>query len=103
MATAHEDTLCTASDVSPGKDDLISDSGIILGSKEIEDLIEAEILKIQEKKQRAESKLVCQGLHKAHGLTKGVVRQASSFMTNTGKVTRATSNIIKSIEYNKIF
>ena len=82
MATAHEDTLCTALDVSPGKDDLISDSGIILGRKEIEDLIEAEILKIQEKKQRAESKLVCQGLHKAH------VRQALSFMTNTGKVTR---------------
>ena len=89
MATAHEDTLCTALDVSPGKDDLISDSGIIFGSKEIEDLIEAEILKIQEKKQRAESKLVCQGLHKAHGLTEGVVRQALSFMTNTGKVTRA--------------
>ena len=44
MATAREDTLCTALDSSPGKDDLISDSGIILGSKEIEDLIEAEIL-----------------------------------------------------------
>ena len=89
MTTAREDTLCTALDSSPGKEDLISDSGIILGSKEIEDLIEAEILKIQEKKKRAATKLVCQGLHKAHGLTEGDVRQALSFMANTGKVTRA--------------
>ena len=47
-------------DVRPREDDFVSESGIIVGSKEIEELIEGEISRFGASRRRIDAKLICQ-------------------------------------------
>ena len=84
MATAiSQDTFV---DVRPHEDDFVSESGIIMGSTEIEELIEGEICRLGESRHRIDAKLICQSLKKAHGLSESTVLLSLSYMINTGRI-----------------
>ena len=65
---------------------IMSDSGILLCSNDIEDLIGFEIERIQGNKQRADTISICEALLKKHGLAEGVVVVAINFMMKRGKL-----------------
>ena len=63
-----------------------TDSGIILGEAEMEELIFAEMRKMQGNRQRAKSTMICKALRKTHGLNENVVRMSLNYMLKTGKI-----------------
>ena len=63
-----------------------TDSGIILGEAEMEELIFAEMRKLQGNRQRAKSTMICKALRKTHGLNENVVRMSLNYMLKTGKI-----------------
>ena len=73
-------------DVRPREDDFVSESGITMGSTEIEELIEGEICRLGESRHRIDAKLICQSLKKAHGLSESTVLLSLSYMINTGRI-----------------
>ena len=82
-AAISQDTFV---DVRPREDDFVSESGIIMGSKEIEELIEGEISRFGASRHRIDAKLICQSLKKAHGLNESTVLLSLSYMINTGRI-----------------
>ena len=63
-----------------------TDSGLILGQTEMEELILVEMRKLQDDRQRAKSSKICNALRKTHGLKEGVVRMSLNYMLKTGKI-----------------
>ena len=63
-----------------------TDSGIILGEAEMEELILAEMRKLQGNRQRAKSTMICKALRKTHGLNENVIRMSLNYMLKTGKI-----------------
>ena len=63
-----------------------TDSGLILGQTEMEELILVEMRKLQDNRQRAKSSKICNALRKTHGLKEGVVRMSLNYMLKTGKI-----------------
>ena len=53
-----------------------TDSGIILGEAEMEELIFVEMRKLQNNRQRAMSTKICKALCETHGLNKSVVQMS---------------------------
>ena len=60
-----------------------TDSGLILGQAEIEELILVEMRKLQDNRQRAKSSKICNALYKTHGLKEGVVQMSLNYMLKT--------------------
>ena len=54
-----------------------TDSGIILGEAEMEELILAEMRKLQGNRQRAKSTMICKAFRKTHGLNENVARMST--------------------------
>ena len=63
-----------------------TDSGLILGQAEIEELILVEMRKLQDNRQRAKSSKICNTLYKTHGLKEGVVRMSLNYMLKTRNI-----------------
>ena len=63
-----------------------TDSGLILGQTEMEELILVEMRKLQDNRQRAKWSKICNALRKTHGLKEGVVRMSLNYMLKTGKI-----------------
>ena len=63
-----------------------TDSGLILEQVEMEELIFAELKKLQDNRQRAKSSKICNALRKTHGLKERVVRLSLNFMLKKGKL-----------------
>ena len=68
-----DETLSSSEDEYDEKDDIMSETGIIFGMDDIEELILAEIRKTRKAKQRADTTSVCKALYKAKGLTESVI------------------------------
>ena len=83
MATGPVELLSTSFDLNGG---IMSDSGILFCSNDIENLIINEIERIKGSKQRADTNSVCKALFKKHGLAEGVVVIAIDFMMKRGKL-----------------
>ena len=66
--------------------DMETESGIIIGEAEMEDLIFVEMRKLQDNRQRAKSTKICKALRKTHGLNENVVRMSLNYMFKTGKI-----------------
>ena len=63
-----------------------TDSGLILGQAEIEELILVEMRKLQDNRQRAKSSKICNAVYKTHGLKEGMVRMSLNYMLKTKKI-----------------
>ena len=63
-----------------------TDSGIILGEAEMEELIFVEMRKLQGNRQRAKSTKICKALRRTHGLNENVVQMSLNYMLKTGKI-----------------
>ena len=74
------------------EDNVISESGIMLSCKDIEELILLELYKAEEHKQRESSTQsstqLCRALRKSHGLTEETVQIQLKCMLDSGKVTK---------------
>ena len=68
---------------------IMSDSGVLSCSNDIENLVVNEIERIKGSKQRADTISVCKALLKKHGLAEGVVVIAIDFMMKRGKLKKA--------------
>ena len=73
-------------DIWPDEEQVISESGIIMGREELEELILDRIRKIQKNNHRADSNVVCKGLSKAHGLDEKAIMMSLNYMLHTEKV-----------------
>ena len=66
-----------------------TDSGLILGQAEIEELILVEMRKLQDNRQRTKSSKICNALYKSGvvrmSLKEGVVRMSLNYMLKTKK------------------
>ena len=73
-------------DIWPEEEQIISESGIIMGKEELEEIILDRIRKIQKNNHRADSNVVCKGLSKAHGLDEKAIMMSLNYMLHTEKV-----------------
>ena len=71
-----------------------TDSGLMLGQAEMEELIFVELKKLQDNRQRAKSSKICNALRKTHGLKEGVVQISLNFMLKTGKIKISSTLIV---------
>ena len=83
MATGAVESLSPSFDLNCG---IMSDSGILLCSNDIENLIVNEIERIKGSRQRADTISVCKALSKKHGLSEGVAVIAIDFMMKHDKL-----------------
>ena len=83
MATGPVESLSTSFDLNGG---IMSDSGILFCSNDIENLIISEVERTKGNKHRADTISVCKALFKKHGLAEGVVVIAIEFMMKRGKL-----------------
>ena len=65
--------------------DMETESGLITGKEEMEELIFVEIRKLQDNRQRPKLTKICKALYKTHGLNEGVVQRSLNHMLKTGK------------------
>ena len=63
---------------------VISETGIILGEDDMEDLIFKEMQNIRKKKKLVSTKMICHALREAHGLMEDTV----DYMVDSGKILR---------------
>ena len=82
MATGPVELVSASFDLNGG---IMSDSGILFCSNDIENMI-TEIERIKGSKQRADTISVCNALFKKHCLAEGVVAIAIDFMMKRGKL-----------------
>ena len=78
---------------------VISETGIILGAEDIEELIVAEIERLHARNQRAKTKAVCNALAKSHGLTERVISLQLKRMILTGRIEK---RFIRGSEFFKL-
>ena len=71
-----------------GEGNIISETGIILSSEDIEEMISNEIASIHERMHRADTTSVCRSLFRAHGLSETTVALQLNYMIATGKVSK---------------
>ena len=83
MATGPVESLSPSFDLNGG---IMSDSGILLCSNDIENLIVNEIERIKGSRQRADTISVCKALSKKHSLSESVVVIAIDFMMKHDKL-----------------
>eukprot|EP00795_Rhopilema_esculentum_P000204 gene204-9837_t len=91
--------MATAQDT----DDYETESGILIGKEDLENFVLAEITKLREKNQRADSAKICKALNKTHGLNQSMFETTLDCMLKQEKIKDTPHSGRESLQIQPVF